>query len=587
MDKIVSLHHFSGSLATCVVLAGGDIVLVQEDGSESNDAHVEIVGSVDAGITAARWSPDEELQCITTDADTVLLMSRSFDGIGEATITAEDLNLSKHVSVGWGKKETQFRGNGAKALRDPTIPEKVDEGLPSQFEDGKTAISWRGDGAYIAINSLQKGSRRAIRVYTRDAVLDSVSEPVDGLGGTVSWRPAGNLIAGVQRWNGIARVVFFERNGLRHGEFTLRIPEIGNADEPPQHAISLEWNTDSTVLAVLYEGVAQLWTMGNYHWYMKQAVPILNHGARLAWHPEKALSFTTASSLSMSRDISNLKVLTNEPRNVVSNSVACYEFIFTVARGSVIPPHDMGAVAVVDGSMVKLTPFKQANVPPPMALYEVDTGSDVIDVAFDAHNEQLAVLHHADICLYKWPYASGRLQPPVRYAKQHLEANQTDGRTALQLSFVDSQLLAVLFLEDTNGVVSFYRVEAQSLKVSHRSDQDVVPGLLNIGSVLGADSELFGQGMSRGFLRGLPQEPVPVLRLQQQLPWLEARMSPEDASIVPIGLAKNGNLYAGLRLLAKNCTSFLVTADHVIYTTTNSLLKFIHLHGVAGKPLLP
>jgi elongator complex protein 1 len=579
----VNLHHFSGSLATCVVLAGGDIVLVQEDGSKSNDAHIEIVGSVDAGITAARWSPDEELLCITTDADTVVLMSRSFDGIGEATIRAEDLNLSKHVSVGWGKKETQFRGKGAKALRDPTIPEKVDEGLPSQFEYGRTAISWRGDGAYFAVNSLQKGSRRAIRVYTRDAVLESVSEPVDGLEGTVSWRPAGNLIAGIQRWNGMTRVVFFERNGLRHGDFTLRMPRIGNADGPQQHGISLEWNTDSTVLAALYRGVAQLWTMGNYHWYLKQTVPIFQDGVQLAWHPEKALTFTTASSLPTRSDPT---APANQSRHLTSDCVACYEFIFTVARGSVLPPHDMGAVAVVDGPAVRLTPFKQANVPPPMALYELDTDADVIDVAFDEHNEQLAVLHQGDVCLYKWPSVSDRLQPPARYASRDLDSNGIQGRTVLQVCFLGSQLLAVLSLEDTKGVVSLYHVDSQSSKVIHHRDEAVVPGLLNIGTVMGADNELFGQGMARGFLRGLAEEPLPVLRLQQQLPWLEARWSPEDLSIVPVGLAKNGNLYAGLRLLAKNCTSFLLTADHVIYTTTASLLKFVHVQTVAGKLLV-
>ncbi|KAI1045270.1 hypothetical protein LB505_005029 [Fusarium chuoi] len=78
-------------------------------------------------------------------------------------MTVEDLNASKHVSVGWGKKETQFQGRGAKAMRDPTIPEKVDEGLPSPHEDSATTISWRGDGAYVAINSVQEGSRRFTR----------------------------------------------------------------------------------------------------------------------------------------------------------------------------------------------------------------------------------------------------------------------------------------------------------------------------------------------------------------------------------------------------------------------------------------
>ncbi len=185
----MSLHHFSDAATTCIVLAGGDIVVVQEldDLSGGGEAHVEIVGSIDAGITAARWSPDEEVLVLTTSANTVIFMSRSFDAIAEASVTPEDLKASKHVSVGWGKRETQFREKGAKAkaLRDPTIPEKVDDGALSPNDDGRTTISWRGDGAYVAINTLEVGGRRVIRVYTREGILDSASEPVDGLEGSL------------------------------------------------------------------------------------------------------------------------------------------------------------------------------------------------------------------------------------------------------------------------------------------------------------------------------------------------------------------------------------------------------------------
>jgi elongator complex protein 1 len=298
VDSVVSLHHFSDSLTTCVVLAGGDIITVQEAGDgfpTPEGPYIEIVGSIDAGIAAARWSPDEELLVIATNASTVVFMSRSFDGVAEATMTAADLMASKHVSVGWGKKETQFQGRGAKAkaLRDPTIPEKVDEGAPSPDDDGRATISWRGDGAYVAINSVEAGLRRAIRVYNREGVLDGASEPVDGLEGSLSWRPAGNLMAGIQRYPDHVDVVFFERNGLRHGQFTLRVPQDRRG---ATERISLEWNSDSTVLAVLLRDRMQLWTMGNYHWYLKQEIFAGPREPSLIWHPEKALRFAAVSS---------------------------------------------------------------------------------------------------------------------------------------------------------------------------------------------------------------------------------------------------------------------------------------------------
>jgi len=271
--------------------------VVREEPLPGED-RIEIVGSVDAGITAANWSPDEELLAITTKADTVIFMSRSFEGIADVAMGPEDLNASNHVSVGWGKKETQFKGKGAKALRDPTMPEKIDKGVLSPNDDSRASISWRGDGAYLAISAISAGSRRLIRVYSREGVLDSVSEPVDGLEGALSWRPAGNLIAGIQRLSDRVDVVFFERNGLRHGQFSLRLkPEQMHL---PDHHISLSWNSDSTVLAVAMADSTQLWTMGNYHWYLKQELRSSCASSMstspLMWHPEKPLRLITAAS---------------------------------------------------------------------------------------------------------------------------------------------------------------------------------------------------------------------------------------------------------------------------------------------------
>jgi elongator complex protein 1 len=279
-------------------MAGGDIVTVMEDedgAAVAGEAHVEIVGTLEPSIAAARWSPDEELLVIATGDAKVVFMSRSFDPITETALSADDLNASRHVSVGWGKKETQFQGKGAKAkaLRDPTIPEKVDAGTPSAHDDGRCSISWRGDGAYVALNFFQEGMRRVIRVYNRDGELDGVSEPVDGLEGSLSWRPEGNLMAGIQRLSDRVDVVFFERNGLRHGQFTLRTP----SDAPDAMAdLALEWNPDSSVLAVILKDRVQLWTTGNYHWYLKQEI-ICSQYQRLphfSWHAEKPLLFAVA-----------------------------------------------------------------------------------------------------------------------------------------------------------------------------------------------------------------------------------------------------------------------------------------------------
>lgn len=296
-DSILNLHYFSDALTICLVLAGGDLIIVREEPRDGEDK-IEIVGSVDAGISAAAWSPDEELLAIVTNVSTLLYMTRDFENVADVTLSSEDLQASSHVSVGWGKKETQFKGKKARALRDPTVPETVDEGTLSDLDRKNTSLSWRGDGAYLAINSIVADSRRAIRVYSRDGVLDSVSEPVDGLVGALSWRPAGNLLAGIQRLEDHISVVFFERNGLRHGQFSLRLSKDEAADWGID--ILLKWNVDSSVLAVCYRDRVQLWTMNNYHYYLKQEVLSMSYNPsaeplHLTWHPEKPLHLGLSS----------------------------------------------------------------------------------------------------------------------------------------------------------------------------------------------------------------------------------------------------------------------------------------------------
>lgn len=294
-DSILHLHHFADSSTSCLVLAGGDIVLVRER-PEHGQELVEIVGSVDAGISAAAWSPDEELLAITTQADTLLLMSRDIENIASIALAPEDVNVSNHVSVGWGKKETQFKGKRARALQDPTVPEIVDEGALSPYDDRSVTISWRGDGAYFAVNKVEQDRRRMIRMFSREGQLDSVSEPVDGLEGALSWRPSGNLIASIRRSTEKIEVVFFERNGLRHGEFDLRFTAEGLQDLSTP--LALHWNSDSNVLAVSYPDKIQLWTMSNYHYYLKQELtfPVSAAGnIQCSWDPERPLSVALAT----------------------------------------------------------------------------------------------------------------------------------------------------------------------------------------------------------------------------------------------------------------------------------------------------
>lgn len=592
-DEILDLHYFSDTSIVCLVLAGGDIVVVREDPQIGEDK-IEIVGSVDVGISAAVWSPDEELLAITTRASTFLYMTRDFENVTDITFSYDDLKASKHVSVGWGKTETQFKGKRARALRDPTMPETVDEGTLNEFDKNDTTISWRGDGAYVAVNSIESNLRRVVRVYSREGTLDSASEPVDGLVGALSWRPAGNLLAGIQRHKDHIDVVFFERNGLRHGQFPLRLTE----DEITSSAadISLTWNIDSSVLAVCLKDRVQLWSMGNYHYYLKQEIyPLASTSSQkalsLGWHTEKPLRFTLSSEEGIQR----------------------FEYNPVVCNGPTTPPDDYGIVAVIDGKNLKVTSMRLANVPPPMALHELSLSENACDVTVNVVriNEIVAfigVLHRESISLYEWALTAKPPTPPsLRWLKK-IPLEGYLGFMQQQVAFNGEELFVLA--SAVNG--SFVRIldrKSGSILEEISFANERFRGLIGYQTKLDSDTCLLlrvasAVSFSRlesntndlrvvrtlgGFLNSSPR--VEAVRLQfpqLQLPQGSSQDGDRQGDgLVIFGLADNGLLIANERILARNCTSFLVTPAHLIFTTSQHLLKFVHISRVEELEVPP
>lgn len=554
VDRVLDLHCLQDSGAFCLVLQGGDIVLVREDPQPGQDL-IEIVGSVDAGITAAAWSPEEELLVIASRADTLLYMTRDLEGITSVNLTPDDLQISNHVSVGWGKAETQFKGRGAKALRDPTVPEHVDAGRLSTYDDARVTISWRGDGQYVAINSILKAEveRRVIRVYSRDGVLDSVSEPVDGLEAALSWKPSGQIIAGIQRHSERIDVVFFERNGLRHGEFALRLSK--DQIDAVKGDISLAWNNDSTVLAVALHDRLQLWTMGNYHYYLKQEiVSDLNtyYGLSPTWHSEQAL-----------------KLLVHAGRDLRSLA-----YQWHVSRGSNNSRDDRGVVAVIDGKTLKITPLRTANVPPPMAYDEIELSSNAIDVAVGADGKTIAVLHADEISFLACDYSLRPVKKAV--LTDRVPLSTAPSKYARQLELNDGSTATVMSSEAHVAYTALERSDGTQIDME---DGHAITWLFrpsNVDGIFYYDSRgnvnECGANESGSLVDALPRTPIAVDLWQ------------EGDTRIAFSLTANGVLNvisASQTLKITGCTSFAVAGAHLIYTTSQHFLKFVHLY--AGK----
>ncbi|KAM9933317.1 hypothetical protein OXX80_007059, partial [Metschnikowia pulcherrima] len=118
--ELLSFAHFSDTALLVFVFSNGDLITAQYDAlnPDFDTTAVEIVGSIDSGLHAASWAPDEESLAVLTKEMNLLILSRHLEPVSERVLDPNDIRVadSKHVSVGWGTEETQFKGKGFKAL---------------------------------------------------------------------------------------------------------------------------------------------------------------------------------------------------------------------------------------------------------------------------------------------------------------------------------------------------------------------------------------------------------------------------------------------------------------------------------------
>ncbi|KIR40475.1 elongator complex protein 1 [Cryptococcus deuterogattii Ram5] len=401
--ETLSLHYLPDERSLVILLAGGDIATLALHGPDGSAAPVEVVGSVDSGIKAAAWSPDDEQIILVTGEDNLVCMTRNFDVVHEEPLRSQGFGQDKFINVGWGSKSTQFHGSlGKSAARQPTdtapsVSHPTDHGLP--------VISFRGDASFFAVSSLdpyhaeesesksesESGkARRQVRIYARDASagfqpkLSATSESLPGLEPALAWRPSGNLISTIVRYGyhgggegrqGRWDVAMLERNGLRHGGFELREDK---ADWEDGRIRGLGWNADSEILAVWIErkdrDVVQLWSMKNYHYYLKQE--LYSHDTQkprfrgFKWHPEDPLSLYI----------------------ICQDAIQHRTFTWDTFAARLPMPHDTASVAVIDGTRLLLTPFRTQNTPPPMSSYHLTLPSTPVHACLSNWDDTAAAV---------------------------------------------------------------------------------------------------------------------------------------------------------------------------------------------------
>jgi elongator complex protein 1 len=264
--------------------------------------------------------------------------------------------------------------------------------------------------------------------------------------------------------------------------------------------------------------------------------------------------------------------------------LAIAEYIFTACRGSTSPPHDHGGVAVIDGTTLKLTPFRTAYIPPPMAMFDIELRANAIDVAFAPDNSLMAVLHLRGVDLFKWSLKGDRTVQPTRLTRNPSLWSDTEPMFPLRISFSAGETLSILYSNGRKAILRSYEWVAPTFVELPEvvEETGVVMTLPNTST--SASNGLIVQHRD-GKLVYIDQNSLALLSLRFPVPCPLFEVVEVREYAVAFGLSRNSHLYANSRLLVKNCTSYLVTPSHLIYTTNNHLIKFVHLSDPTGKPL--
>lgn len=206
---------------------------------------------------------------------------------------------------------------------------------------------------------------KRFKVFDREGHLQYTSEKQQGLESNLCWRPSGNLIATTQKLADKHLVSFFEKNGLKHGEFDISDKFVDIED--------IEWSSDSEVLTLLCRSkrtntqILLLYTTSNYHWYLKQAIP-----------------FDEKQKISKIMWDNDFDVANNKKLHVILHDGTYYTFnwIWNIDHSSGNCDKDDSIVAVIDGNKILLTGFRQTVVPPPMSALEIKLDMFVNSVNF-------------------------------------------------------------------------------------------------------------------------------------------------------------------------------------------------------------
>ncbi|KAG8198001.1 hypothetical protein JTE90_029395 [Oedothorax gibbosus] len=591
INCIIGLEFLFENNSVFIASSYGDLYLYNID-----EKAVSEVGCVETGLENFAWSPDQECLVLLTGAKTLILMTKDFDPITETNLCADEFGKCAPINVGWGSKTTQFHGSEGKGA---AVAKQKEPKPALPYDDYKSRISWGKDGDYFVTSSVDatKGCR-LLRIWDKDAELQFTSEIVEGLEESICWKPFANLIACSQQCPNKHKVIFFEKNGLQHGEFVL--PYKPNTFK----VTTLLWNSDSTVLLVVAQELSDnpehhdvtLWTSSNYHWYLKQRFQLKNST------PYKSLVAKWSPFQSQELHCFN------------PNSGDFYEFHFasTILYSSGQNGCDDSIVASIDNENILISPFGKLLVPPPLCAYMYSLKYSIQSVFFAPNipafgvylgNLKLALFYKEDAltatdsedCKLKLIAAGGngfksQVKPYAFNAIYNInvKCSYVDPFGLTHWTWVNgNRLLCVCYCEKANQKSKFCLLSVELPTTLDSKTSELAATVVSEfdDSVVGLCSNV------EGTIAAVQFEDGRVLQFktddQSVTPWLCddgcELVLPQictNMSVVSIcgkdyvlGLSKKYTLFCNNVPIISSCTSYFVQEEFLLVTTVDHVLK--------------
>lgn len=594
-DGVILVEFIVEKRSILIALSNGHLVLLNVLGSgDSFYKH-----STD--LSSVKVSPDQDLIALADKENNLYILNIEGEVCYTSNALKENESLHKPVGVGWGSKETQFFGLDGRPSKEQQMKSSIildDEELAKlekiesssdykkflEKQEKSTVVDWRGDGQYLAtLTYLSDTNKHYLKVWNRNLELQYMSEQlVDIEPGLLAWIPDGRYICCAQRRDKmINEIVMFEKNGMVHQRVSL--PRILKF----VHIRVMAWSLDSKVFALIVDSIQDetvsripyllLFTTQNFQYYLKFSQSLtINCEFMVAW------------------DTINLSRLHLISSNGYYDELVC-NFVVNHSK-------QLTTVAVVDANKLYITPMQLCNIPPPMSAITLIFDRLIRQIAINPFiSNHFIILQDGCKLTFSVPETTASSE-----GKDHIEYSlETDVATQ---SFLRLKKFRSIHCADSNRYEHLTIVNQNYFVVSSYKNHTNVLLVIKLPQNLeqeNLDEIAFSTQGPRVLTISPNQDPSleKILVILENYSTITLHIGSQKietlfsfASIAPnfnfiatatvkisstIGLISLGQDYT-LRfndtiIASSSCTSFRITKDFLVYTSTDNFLHFMLL----------